>query len=72
MLVFYDPNNKNQVMAVYTHGTDSKVWGDRGFKSVELDEGTPVTRDMKLVFLRDGLSVTTKPSPNSEQPKETA
>lgn len=36
MLIFYDPNDDNQVMASYTEGTTSTVWESRGYTRLEI------------------------------------
>ena len=38
MIVFYDPNDSNQVMALYTGGTNSVAWTDQGFVRAEVND----------------------------------
>lgn len=53
MIVFIDPNNQNQVMALYTGDTTSTAWTDQGFVKcaipVELQgQIEQYTRDCRL------------------------
>ena len=55
MIVFYDPNNDNQVMAVYSHDTDSPVWESQGFLRAEVktpEMKTAVSRNSTVVIER--------------------
>ncbi|MAH48145.1 hypothetical protein CMI37_20140 [Candidatus Pacearchaeota archaeon] len=65
MLAFYDPNNGNQVMAVYSHDTASTAWADQGFLSIRTD--LRPTRDHKLT-IKDGKVTALVSSVNPVQP----
>ena len=49
MIIFYDPKNGNQVVALYTGNTNSKLWTDQGFVRAEVN-------DPELQKLVDGYS----------------
>lgn len=73
MIVFYDPSNGNQVMAVYSHDTTSKAWTDAGYVRAEVDEAIRgeamrAGRDAKVVLDGQGRVRQVVPSPNPVQP----
>tara|TARA_Y100000310_G_scaffold126272_3_gene125068 strand:+ start:20205 stop:20525 length:321 start_codon:yes stop_codon:yes gene_type:complete len=72
MIIFYDPAQENQVMAVYTDDTKSTVWGDRGYVRAEVPEDLEdlVSRDT-LAVLTDGDVTGFTPRANLEQPTGT-
>lgn len=73
MIVFTNPPS-NQIMAVYTHDTESTVWADRGYKRhVVTDPAAELLvrqlgRDGVAVFDR-GKIVDVTPSVNPVQPE---
>ena len=70
MIVFYDPTNKNQVMAVYSGDTSSPVWEQRGYLRVDVPpEFTHLIgdRDVKLT-ISDGEVTAVIPATNRLQP----
>lgn len=70
MIVFYDPNNGNQVMAVYSHDTESTVWTDRGYLRAKVEQPsfqTSITRD-RQVSVVGGVVEGHWASPNHIQP----
>tara|TARA_Y100000310_G_scaffold108059_1_gene106537 strand:+ start:694 stop:1011 length:318 start_codon:yes stop_codon:yes gene_type:complete len=73
MELWYDPANGNQVMAVCSGGTTSKVWESRGFNKLLVDDSSPACpvvirlgRDCRLDFQEDRIDV--YESPNSVVP----
>jgi len=44
MVIFTDPKRDNQVMALYSHDTTSRVWTDLGYDRHELDDHPEVMR----------------------------
>tara|TARA_Y100000310_G_C20497414_1_gene722245 strand:- start:137 stop:403 length:267 start_codon:yes stop_codon:yes gene_type:complete len=73
MLVFYDPNNDNQVMAFYTFGSSTKVWEERGYTRLEVFneevlQGINIhNRDCQLTIV-DGEAVGYRFATNPLQP----
>ena len=70
MIIFYDPNNGNQVMAVYSHDTKSTVWADNGLlraKVVVKQLQRLIDRNMSVVVL-DGEVQSLFVRLNSKQP----
>ena len=70
MIVFYDPNNGKQVMAVYSHDTESKVWESRGFLRAEVEDPQLqqlINRDSTVDVL-DGKVISIFARVNSVQP----
>lgn len=73
MIVFYDPTNLNQVMAVYSHGTDSVIWENLGYVMQEITDErhqrdiARLKRDSRLVFNGEVLAAVA-PFFNPEQP----
>ena len=77
MLVFYDPNNDNQVMAFYTFGTSSEVWESRGYLRAKIMDPEIVSeinrdgRDCRIIFEGDQVTHTAytenmvKPGPDT-------
>ena len=61
MIIFYDPNDNNQIMAKYTEGTNSTVWGDRGYLQAEvLDEALFLSLDRDhTVVVSDDVVIST-------------
>ncbi len=75
MIIFYDPNSNNQVHAVYSHDTDSKVWEQRGYLraavniphlQVAVNRNTFVTIDGGEVI---GIAPRTNPVQPTPDPK---
>lgn len=70
MIIFYDPNNGNQVMAVYSHDTESPVWENRGFLRAEVVNESfkrAISRDRKVSVI-DWIVAGHWASTNPEQP----
>ena len=69
MIVFYDPTNGKQVMAVYSHDTKSTAWKDRGFLRAEVVDPALqrlVNRDSTVDVL-DGVVTQVSPRLNDVQ-----
>ena len=80
MIVFYNPSDSNQVMAIYTHGTSSSVWTDLGYLGMTVSEEARISelnlysRDCRLVLdgnrLR-GIEARTNPNqPSADEEPE--
>ena len=70
MIIFYDPNNGNQVMAVYSHDTESTVWEDQGFLRLAIlgkEFQKKISRDTAIVVTMGSVS-DVFPRVNSVQP----
>ena len=69
MIVFYDPNNQNQVMALYSGDTTSRVWADRGYLKAEvaLNLEATISRNHRCT-VRDGTVTAISGHTNSSQP----
>ena len=76
MIVFYDPNNGNQVMAVYSHDTESTVWTDQGFLRAEVNDRTlfnSLSRDSRVTVVnREVTSATARINPIQPVPDPVA
>lgn len=62
MIVFFDPNNGNQVMAVYSHDTESAVWTGRGFLRAEVKDRAlfeSLSRDSRVTVVNDEVTAAT-------------
>lgn len=74
MIIFTDPSNNNQVMAVYPDGTVSTVWEARGFIRHEITDPILVgkirqlQRDCQIVFSAEGEPSDVLPVVNPIQP----
>ena len=44
MVIFTDPKRDNQVMALYSHDTTSRVWADLGYDRHQVDDNPDVMR----------------------------
>ena len=75
MLVFYDPTN-NQVMALFTNGTTSPAWDERGYQRLEVSDPDlervlqKLGRDARLSFTNGTVSGASAQS-NALQPNPT-
>lgn len=68
MIVFYDPNGNNQVMAVYSGDTNSLEWERLGYIKVEVPENLGrVSRDSRVTMVGDTVVAITS-SINPMQP----
>lgn len=71
MKAYIDPENSNQVMAMYSHGTASEKWESEGYELVDVDPSIrEVSRDHQAV-VEDGVIVDVSPSVNPVQPAYT-
>ncbi len=72
MVIFTDPKNQDQVMALYTHDTATTTWTDRGYERHELEFNADIdrlARDCYVVFGADGAIVDVVARANLIQPK---
>jgi len=67
MKVFYNPVDM-QIMAVYTHDTDSETWGQLGYEKISVAPGLKPTRDCRVVTITDGVLAAFEPHINPIQP----
>lgn len=73
MLTFHDPAT-GQVMALYTHGTDSSVWAILGYqpywhdKEIHVKQLNHWARNSRLVFNPQGICEAVIPNENPVQP----
>ena len=57
MVIFTDPKRDNQVMALYSHDTTSRVWAGLGYERHQLRDNNDVlrlARDCYVVLAPDG------------------
>ena len=72
MVIFTDPEKDNQVMAVYSHGTDSTAWTDLGYERHELDFNHDIlnhSRNCYVVLDRDKKIIDVVARLNHIQPR---
>ena len=58
MVIFTDPTRDNQVMALYSHDTTSRVWSDLGYDRHQLEDHPEVMRlgrDCYVAFGPSGI-----------------
>jgi hypothetical protein len=71
MVIFTDSNG--QVMATYTHDTNSTVWTDAGYTRHEIEENDDINRlgrDCYVVFAVDGTVADVIGRANTVQPTD--
>ena len=62
MIVFYDPNDGDQVMAVYSHDTGSTVWTARGYLRAEVNDRAlfnSLSRDSRVTVVNGEVTSAT-------------
>ena len=72
MVIFTDPESDDQVMAFYSHNTNSAVWEYLGYDRHELDFNQDVSnygRDCYVVFDSSGVIVDVVARVNPIQPR---
>ena len=67
MQIFYNPVDM-QIMAVYTHDTDSDTWEQLGYEKISVAPGLMPTRDCRVMTITDGVLTAFEPSVNPIQP----
>ena len=71
MIAFYDPQNNNQVQAIYTGDTTSQVWEQRGYLKARVPaqfQGV-ISREHR-VDVSEGVVTNISAQPNAIQPTE--
>ena len=76
MIVFYDPNDGNQVMAVYSGDTDSTVWTARGYLRAEVNDAGlqgDIDREFSVTIVNGEVTaIAARPNPIQPVPDPTA